>query len=562
MDLLAFRTNVPMTIAGEMDEAINRENPEYIGAISEEEGVRHYYVAGLDLGLLRDAGITSENDLSQLHSMSQQGTIQVIRFESQSDRVGVFLTDAMENTLSNNRILEPLVMNNWRIFEIENPTSSTPYDGRLIDTGALVHFSELKEWFVETTKNGFRTRSQKELTEDSVRISTIAADKARVLLADGGDTLELEVKAERTEKDEANDLANKYATNTKLGNLLANAPAFQSKKSKENTEAEVEREVASSNLISELKTETLKPAQEVIESFFAKNFDIGNDLEKLFGQVDAGYIEVLQSITVPRADFEALSSQGQTKVVEKIDNIRETLLKRLKTKLKSGKKYLEEVTDAEKSTARPDVVEKHKALYLDPLAIEEKQVTEKANEERIAYHKKLDEDYEKWYQEVQTNPRGVFDAMRAKEREAKENEILDQQRDSIKDVKSTLEKAYENWLESNVYQEIYDQVRQDAIADITTFVEAAKLGLDGTLALALASAEREKTQQKIAEEAPIAEQSPAVEEAPVDNAWALEMAAKGDAQSTVQPTTEEKSVVQPTVEEKPLRFRGGLLGDD
>ena len=577
MELTQFKSNVPITISGEMEQLVNQGD--IVGAVVDQDGTRSYYLAGLDHGLLRDAGITQVSQLSQLHSMSNQGTVQVVRFEGQTDCIGVLLSDALKRILQNNPATEPLTRKNWRIYKLEDPHSDSPLSGRLNDTGDLIHFSDLTEWFNETMKNGYLTKSQKALNKKSVKISDMPHDKVRSILDKGEGSLDTSKKVEKTDKDIAREQAELYHQGGSLSKPQEEEESFTDMLEGMEFEGleDFQAAPASSSQAQAVSLDLPDP-----ESFMADQLEAkgkSTPAEQVYFQNNPQFVTWLKQLTIDSLD--GLDETSVEYLTEKVQGARQALAERI----------LAFLTRTMKETLRgSEHPETNENLFKEVSLRYDQDVTQAIDAQKETFDSQLadqydqiqakeDAEFDAWYQEVQADPRAVFDKDRSESVKQRRAAAYKEVQEEVTAFRKEHIAIFQEWLKE-FYADRYAGDNVLAQGEMESYIRTLQDNLNTQVALeqlqtqlrAQAPKEEEVVEETetvdVSENAP--ENTPAEAEAtnepsPEDQArqeaeaYAQQYIPK-EAEVDEETPTEEASVQE--AEEKPhFKYRGGgLLG--
>lgn len=539
MDLTIFKANVPITISGELDKELSKDDPQLLGAVDNKGTSKEYYLAGLDVGLLKDAGITDVSQLSQLHSMSNAGTLQVIRFESQSDVIGVFLSDALIKTLENNPELERLAQNNWRLYRLEEPTSDSPKVGRFVETGRIIRFPEIRKEFANIIKNGYQTDSERSVNNVKVAKNISKEDTLRAL-GGGGGSLDLKIEKEETERDIANRYADQYeqesisqnnetqpsegavenevepstepneivtaveeveeghvpsveSSKTEneayLSDLfgeefeeeLENVSSYQATASQTNEAVNLQDTPIRSSVLNELG-DWVEPSEEILKEAFSQVSKFDN-LSILYFEAYEPFIQLLDQFGLDLDTFYALDEEGQRAIGEWLNKARKRLAQTLIRSLEQAQRETRALSDLSENNPRQSnlVKEQYQTLYLDPVEVLRDEMTQNSTNEMIEIDKAIDSEFEEWYERVQADPRGVYNEMFKEANDQRKNDVILSYRQESDAEEAEILKKFTNWLEETFYKERYETDIEDAKDDLSNHLNVLQSALDTQL---------------------------------------------------------------------------------
>ena len=151
IDVSEFGSKIPLYVIGEIRRSV--VNGVYAGAMTPDKKER-FFVMGLSKADLSSLGINSMGDVADLHSTDQAGKVTVVRFNLDKDHIGFLFDDYLKRLFQNSVSLKRLTTIPWRLYEVVDGYSETPFLGRLQPTPWKVPYDKIGELLKQISKEG------------------------------------------------------------------------------------------------------------------------------------------------------------------------------------------------------------------------------------------------------------------------------------------------------------------------------------------------------------------------------------------------------------------------
>lgn len=442
MDLKVFVAKTPVSLSAQIQRDVT--NGDFTGAtLVDEQGQKHYYTAGFHIDDLEDIGLTDETQLAQIRAMDDAGSIDLVTFESDPVHIGFLVTDDLHTVILNGADdIQRLSTVPWTIYEIQHPSSETPFKGSLKPVrdqqGEIVRvdFTEINEYFKQAVETGRLTPEEVHLhKEDLPLVEKPSQSKQREYTDEelhnlvGGDEhlsgkdMSMNIEEKQSEEDRLMEQGEKYYQEQLKKEQEEKRRIEEARKREAQARKQKNKQGRRGSTIP-----NFKPFQEIVKSLEVQpESEIQrrylSDLNSLRSYTD--------SMNISSNIFNPLDEQGRRELMMAMNREREKFVSQALLQLKREAVDVEEKVNVENDeSANVGVLEQYKEMFLHPLEELDNDIPkriDKYEEEREQLYK---DGYEDWLVRIEEDPESVYkemyykpmveDAVKQKETELKE----------------------------------------------------------------------------------------------------------------------------------------------
>lgn len=495
MDLKVFLPKTPVSLSAQLHRDVTNGDYSGITLTNDENKSRRYFVAGFSVEELESLGIHDSTQLSQLRSMDDAGSIDLVTFESDPQHIGFILTSDLHNVISKaGDDVGLLSKADWSIYEIENPTSDTPFKGSLEPVMATpkraykVPFKELPSYFEHVVKTGELTPTQFErgditdMVDSNKEIAQLSEEELRALLEEktGADTMDMAIEEEKSEDDLLYEGGEEYyqaqlvkeEAERRRKEEEARQRQQLEKERRRREQEEKARQAKSSAQSGEIVIPPLKSFDTLVDDVLG-NENVESDVQQYYLRDLAQVQEYVDSMNIDPNVFNSFDAEGRRDLMVAMNREREKLVAQAVSRLRREAIVTETAVNVDSSSADADVRENHLALYVEPLQTRKEAFLNSIDNYEEERQQELNDGFDEWWSRVQSSPEEVY-------REIYEDERV---HDAVEQEKKRLSETYQSYRDErqevldNYIREYVQSCREDDVSKLAIdWSESARIG--------------------------------------------------------------------------------------
>lgn len=489
---MVFMPKTPVSISAQLRRDVT--NGVYSGAsLSSSDGVsRRLLVAGFSVSDLEDIGIVDSTQLSQLRSMDDVGSIDLITFQSDPNHLGFVLSDDLITVISNAKDdVSLLTTADWTIFEIMDPDSETPFEGELKpltnSKGDVykVPFDELVDYFKHVVNTGELMPNLWNRGDDNManNINKQPSDDDLSKLLGDGESMDMNIE-EKKSMDEImfDDAEDYYNQQLKREEEARRREQEEIRRREQEVRAKAQREQELRNQQAQQQKQQGGSQSDGVFIPNLKSFDeILRDLNVVANSdIEAYYLDNIQpiaefadSMNIDASIFNSFDAQGRRDLMIAMNREREKLVNQAISQLKREAMDVEEQVQVESEESNAMIREKYMELYIRPLEEHQDDMRNQLADYEQERENILESGFAEWWENVQNDPQGVYDSIFRPS-------IVE---DAIEDEKERLNQAYSEYrdarqrdMDSVINEFVQNRRNKDFSHLQIDWSEAARLG--------------------------------------------------------------------------------------
>lgn len=431
MDLMVFMPKTPVSLSAQIHKDVT--NGEYSGAILDNKhgSGRRYFTAGFSLEDLEGMGLTDSTQLSQLRSMDDAGSIDLVTFESDPEHIGFILTKDLHNVIHGAiDDLQKLKRAKWSIFEIIDPLSETPHEGTLKPLAYSngqeyrVPFGSLPDYFKHVVETGELMPESFMREEDNMVGKTPAnrefTDEELHALMEGrspedSKSMSLAIEEKKSFDDEIFESGEEYyqeQLRREAAEKRRKEEEAQRKAQEERARAEQERKRREQQVQEKATAQNGGVFIPKLKAFNEIVSDLGiqpdSDIQRFYLSNLTALAEYADSMNIDAAIFNSFDAQGRRDLMISMNREREKLVNQALVQLKREAMDAEDQVSIDSEDASVSVREKHNELYMKPLEERQQKMRDQLDHYLEERETLLESGYKEWLERVENDPEAVY----------------------------------------------------------------------------------------------------------------------------------------------------------
>lgn len=419
---MVFMPKTPVSISAQLRRDVT--NDVYSGAaLTSSDGIsRRLFVAGFSIDELERIGITDSSQLSQLRSMDDVGSIDLITFQSDPEHLGFVLTEDLITVISNAKDdVGILTTVDWSIFEIADPDSETPFEGKLIpltDSKGQVYrvpFDELPQYFEHVVTTGELMPNLSNRGDDKMAKEAnnqISDDELRAFMEnDASEDMDMTIEEKKSLDDVMFDDAEDYY----------NQQLKREDEEKRRQQEEADRRIEQERLANQRQAQAqqqrggsqsdgvfipnLKSFDEILRDL---NDQPDSDIQEFYMSHVAPIAEFTDSMNIDASIFNSFDPQGRRDLMIAMNREREKLVSQAISQLKREAMDVEEQVEVDSEDSNVMIREKYMELYIHPLEEHQSEMRDSLADFEEERNHVLESGFADWWERVQNNPEEVY----------------------------------------------------------------------------------------------------------------------------------------------------------
>jgi len=451
MDLKVFVPKTPVNLSAQIQRDVTNGN--YTGAtLVDENDQRHYYTTGFHVDDLEDLGLTDESQFAQLRAMDDAGSIDLVTFESDPDHIGFLITEDLHTVIMNgSEDLKKLTTIPWNIYEIQHPSSESPYKGSLKPVRDSqghtyrIDFVEISEYFKHIVETGHLSPEDRHVHEEDLPVVTkpkqtssreFTDEELSSLIDDqnfSGEDMKMNVEEKQSEEDRLLEQGDKYYKE-------------QLKKEEERRKQEEARRRREAERQKEARARQARNKQKNAIPQFKRFEDIVQELGvHPDSRIQSRYLSQLEdvnqyakSMKIVDTEFNQFDEQGRRDLMIAMNREREKFVNQALVQLKREALDVEEKVDiSNNETVNAGIAEKYDSIFIRPLEQLRNDIPKAIDDYETERENILEDGYNQWLQRVEEDPRAVYE-------ETYRQSVVD---DAVQEEKDRQQEIYNRALE-------------------------------------------------------------------------------------------------------------------